>query len=209
MSHRRALVLGALVASLCLPSTALGALDEVNSKKLRDGVTVNGILQHERALQAVANANGGTRASGTPGYEASLQYVKQRLVKAGYKVSEQEFTFPFFRELAPALVSQVTPTPKDYETETFEYSGSGDVTAKLQSVRGNTVPPTAPPGDDARGLHRRRLRRLHTRQHRADPARHMQLRRQGREREGGRRHCGDHLQRGPGGPHRPDGRHAR
>ena len=78
MPQKRALIMGALVASLCLPSSAL-ALDEVNSKKLRDGVTVNGILQHERALQSIANANGGTRASGTPGYEASLQYVKGRL----------------------------------------------------------------------------------------------------------------------------------
>lgn len=148
MSHRRALIVGALTASLCLPSTAFG-LDEVNSKKLRDGVTVNGILQHERAFQAVANANGGTRASGTPGYEASLQYVKQRLVKAGYKVTEQEFTFPFFRELAPAVVSQVSPTAKDYETETFEYSGSGDITAPLQEVRDNVIPPTAEPSSTA------------------------------------------------------------
>lgn len=148
MSYRRALVTGALTASLCLPSSAL-AIDEVNSKKLRDGVTVNGILQHERAFQAVANANGGTRASGTPGYEASLQYVKQRLVKAGYKVTEQEFPFPFFQELGPATLSQVSPTPKDYETETFEYSGSGDETAKLQEVKDNIIPPTAEPSSTA------------------------------------------------------------
>ncbi len=150
MSHRRALIVGALATSLCLPSTAFG-IDEVNSKKLRDAVTVNGILQHERAFQSIANANGGTRASGTPGYEASLQYVKQRLQKAGYRVKEQEFTFPFFRELAPAVVSQVSPTQKTYTVDTFEYSGSGDVTGKLQSVRGNTVPPTAPPGETAAG----------------------------------------------------------
>ncbi|MDA0168369.1 M28 family metallopeptidase [Solirubrobacter taibaiensis] len=150
MSHRRALVLGALAASLCLPSTAFG-LDEVNSKKLRDAVTVNGILQHERALQAVANANGGTRASGTPGYEASLQYVKQRLVKAGYRVKEQEFTFPFFRELAPATAAQLSPTPKDYTVDTFEYSGSGDVTANVQAVRGITIPPPAVPGTTPAG----------------------------------------------------------
>ena len=133
MSHRRALVLSALAASLCLPSTAF-ALDEVNTKKLREGVTVNGILQHERALQSIANANGGTRASGTPGFEASLQYVKGRLQKAGYRVREQEFTFPFFRQLAPAVLQQTAPTPKDYETGTFDYSGSGDVTAPVQEV---------------------------------------------------------------------------
>ena len=112
MSHRRALVLGALAASLCLPSTAFG-LDEVNTKKLRDAVTVNGILQHERALQRMANANDGTRASGTPGYEASLQYVKQRLNKAGYASSEQEFTSRSSASSRPRRSSQVSPTPKD------------------------------------------------------------------------------------------------
>ena len=140
MSHRRALVLGALAASLCLPSTAFG-IDEVNTKKLRDAVTVNGILQHERALQQIANLNGGTRASGTPGFEASLQYVKGRLRAAGYKVREQEFTFPFFRELAPATLAQTAPTPQDYETATFDYSGSGDVTAPLQEVDVDFPPP--------------------------------------------------------------------
>jgi Zn-dependent M28 family amino/carboxypeptidase len=150
MSQRKALVVGALAASLCVPSTAFG-LDEVNSKKLREAVTVNGILQHERAFQSIANLNGGTRASGTPGYEASVQYVKQRLQKAGYRVREQEFTFPFFRDLAPAVAEQVSPTEKTYETGTFQYSGSGDVEAKVQSVRGNTVPPTAPPGETAAG----------------------------------------------------------
>lgn len=148
MSHRRALALGALTASLCLPSTAFG-IDEVNSKKLRDAVTVNGILQHERAFQGIANANGGTRASGTPGYDASVAYVKQRLQKAGYKVTEQSFDFAFFRELGPASLSQVSPTAKDYETETFEYSGSGTVTAKLQEVKDNLVPPTPAPSSTA------------------------------------------------------------
>ena len=65
-------------------------------------MTVNGILQHERALQRIANENGGTRASGTPGYDASAKYVARKLKKAGYKVKMQEFTFPFFRVLQPA-----------------------------------------------------------------------------------------------------------
>jgi hypothetical protein len=47
-------------------------------------VTVGGILGHERALQSIANANGGTRASGTPGFAASADYVAGRLERAGY-----------------------------------------------------------------------------------------------------------------------------
>ena len=94
-------------------------------------MTVNGILQHERAFQRIANDNGGTRASGTPGYDASADYVVDRLERAGYAVRRQEFTFPFFRELAPASLTRLTPDPdKTYATETLEYSGSGDVTGR-------------------------------------------------------------------------------
>ena len=89
--------------------------------------------------------NGGTRASGTPGYDASVAYVANRLENAGYEVTEQEFEFPFFQELAAAELSQVTPTPTDYETSTYDYSGSGDVTGTLTPIDVQ-VPPPAEPG---------------------------------------------------------------
>jgi Zn-dependent M28 family amino/carboxypeptidase len=153
MLHRRGPVRAGLVlgvaASIACASTASAQLDEVNTKKLREGVTVNGILQHERAFQTIANLNGGTRASGTPGYRASVDYVKARLQRAGYRVSEQEFTFPFFRELAPAELSQVSPEARDYETGTFQYSGSGDVTGRVVPVSDNQIPPPAQPGSTA------------------------------------------------------------
>jgi hypothetical protein len=97
-------------------------------------VTVGGIMAHERALQSIANANGGTRASGTPGFDASAAYVSQRLKKAGYKVKQQTFDFHFFQDLAEPALSQVSPAAKDYTTETYQYSGSGDVTAPVQPV---------------------------------------------------------------------------
>ncbi len=149
MLHRRAAIFGVLAASLIFTSNAGAALDEVNTKKLRDGVTVNGILQHERALQQIANQNGGTRSSGTPGYEASVNYVQQRLQKAGYRVTKQAFTFPFFEELAPAVLEQKTPNAKTYETGTFTYSGNGDVTAELKEVNNNVFPPTPEPSSTA------------------------------------------------------------
>ena len=37
------------------------------SKKLREAVTVGGILEHERAFQSIATFTGGNRLSGTPG----------------------------------------------------------------------------------------------------------------------------------------------
>ncbi len=135
-----------LVATLAaVPAAPAAAVDNVNSKKLRDAVTVNGILGHERAFQRIANRNGGTRASGTPGYAASANYVKTALKNAGYKVSEQSFTFPFFRALAPATVAQVTPAAATYETSTLTYSGSGDVSGIVVPTNDIVVPPTAAP----------------------------------------------------------------
>ncbi|MGL5850256.1 MAG: PA domain-containing protein, partial [Phycicoccus sp.] len=135
----------ALVATAAIQQPAGAAVDEVNTAKLRKAVTVNGILGHERAFQRIADANGGTRASGTPGYDASAAYVKQRLQRAGYTVTEQEFTFPFFRELAPSEVSQVTPTATTYTSVTFEYSGSGDITGAIVPTNDIVSPATPEP----------------------------------------------------------------
>ena len=133
-----------LTLGLLMPTSASG-IDDVNTKQLRTAVTVNGILQHERAFQRIANANGGTRASGTPGYDASATYVARKLRQAGYKVTVQEFIFPFFRVLEPGEVSRITPTPKDYETATLEYSGSGDVTGAIVPTNDIVIPPTPAP----------------------------------------------------------------
>ena len=90
----------AVVALLTFAPAAM-AVDEVNTKKLREDVTVNGILSHERALQRIANMNGGTRASGTPGYDASAAYVTDRLKKAGYEVDRAGVRLPVLRGARP------------------------------------------------------------------------------------------------------------
>ena len=138
----------ALAASFVTMPTA-AAVDDVNTTKLRSAVTVANILEHERAFQQIANRNGGTRASGTPGYDASVDYVKKKLTKAGYKVTVQEFDFAFFSQLADGEVSQISPTAKDYETNTLEYSGNGDVTGVLVPVKNNVIPATANPSSTA------------------------------------------------------------
>jgi Zn-dependent M28 family amino/carboxypeptidase len=121
------------------------------SAKLRKAVEPASILVHERRFQRIAianpNAQGvGTRASGTPGYKASADYVAGKLKKAGYEVSRQSFEFPFFEELEPAQLQQVSPAQKDYETATFEYSGSGDVTGRPVPTEDVLIPPPAQPG---------------------------------------------------------------
>ena len=83
MRRRTWLVAALVVGSLTVPVSATAVVDDIDTHKLRDAVTVKSVLQHERALQRIANRNGGTRAAGTPGYDASAAYVSGRLKKAG------------------------------------------------------------------------------------------------------------------------------
>ena len=64
-----------------------------NSAKLRQAVTVEGILEHEAAFQAIADAAAGNRLSGAPGYDDSAEYVAARAAAAGFNVEVQEFEY--------------------------------------------------------------------------------------------------------------------
>src|SRR5688500_6960127 len=105
--------------------------------KLLDCVTPEGVFEHLEAFQDIADANGGTRASATPGYDASADYVAGLLDEAGYDVTRQVFEFPFFEETTPAVLEQLTPVVATYESGTYEYSGGGDVTGAVVSVEVN------------------------------------------------------------------------
>src|SRR5204862_6698131 len=98
-----------------------------------------------QALQAIANANGGTRAAGTPGFDASVDYIVEQLEAAGYDPVVQTFDFPFFQETAPPEFQRTSPSPRTYtartEFATMTYSGSGNVTAGLQEGNNNQFPP--------------------------------------------------------------------
>jgi hypothetical protein len=72
----------ALVMALGAVGVASAAVP-TNSEALRKAVTVKGILKHEQEFQKIADANNDTRASGTPGYDASADYVAGKLEAAG------------------------------------------------------------------------------------------------------------------------------
>ncbi|MDT5117285.1 MAG: hypothetical protein QOE30_3024 [Mycobacterium sp.] len=68
---------------------APAAPDPGNS--LAGKVTADGMFTHLRALQEIANANKGNRAAGTPGYDASVEYVAKTLRSKGFEVSTPQF----------------------------------------------------------------------------------------------------------------------
>ena len=75
-------------------------------------VTLDGVLEHEEAFQAIADANGGNRASGLSGYDASVDYVVERMEAAGYNVSLQEFDF-FVFEVSAAFGARANRADPD------------------------------------------------------------------------------------------------
>ena len=124
----------AMFVSVSLVSSAV----KVDTAALRAAVTVEGVRDHQAALQDIADANSGTRVSGSPGYDDSVVYVQMMMENAGYDVTVQEFDFPFFEELTPAVLNQTAPGSVIYtylvDYFTMSYSGSGDVTAPLEAV---------------------------------------------------------------------------
>jgi Zn-dependent M28 family amino/carboxypeptidase len=143
-----ALVLALLVA-FGVVGVALAAVP-TDTTALRNAVSVKGIMEHEHEFQKIANLNGGTRVSGTPGYDASAAYVAGKLEAAGYKVTEQKFTYPFFQELTDTTFSRTAPPPeKSYvRGEDFNlmgYSGSGNLVDAQVVPIDIQISPDAPP----------------------------------------------------------------
>jgi hypothetical protein len=92
---RRVLALTVVGALMCAaPASADPEHSNNNtSKKLREAVTVNGILEHARAFQDIATFTGGNRLSGTAAYDASARYVADRARAAGFEVTTQTFDY--------------------------------------------------------------------------------------------------------------------
>jgi Zn-dependent M28 family amino/carboxypeptidase len=131
-------------AAFLLPaagSAAPAACDNRNNNtyaKLLDCVTLEGVRGHQAALQAIADANGGTRAAATPGYDASVDYVIETLEQAGWTVHTDQFDFTVAQP-----IEQHTPTVATHETGEVTGSTLGTVNAAVSAVDINLTPPRA------------------------------------------------------------------
>ncbi|WP_256838290.1 M20/M25/M40 family metallo-hydrolase [Ornithinimicrobium faecis] len=139
-----ALAISGLVA---LPSTAAQpaanpvACDNRNNNtydKLLDCVTGDGAMEHLEAFQAIADEHG-DRSEGSPGYQASVDYVIDTMEDAGWTAE----AVPFDYEGTDSLVEQLTPVAVSYDHYVAEGSGEGDVTADVVPVDLALAPPRA------------------------------------------------------------------
>ena len=153
-----------------VPQRACDHRDNNSYSKLLECVRLNGVREHQAALQAIADANGGTRADQTQGHLDSVEYVYDTMTAAGWDVEKVPFEYP----AADILVEQVAPLLRGLcrQRSGRDRRGRGD---GRHHRRGRQPHAASRPGDErVRG---RRLRRHSlVGQHRTPPARHMHVR---------------------------------
>ena len=124
MRRLRALALAALAVSLAAPSTAPAAAPAVTPPDI-DG--------HLQALAGIAAANGGNRASGLPGADASAQYLADQLTAMGWQTRLQPVTFPFMVERSAPVLHDLQHG-RDFVTA--RGSASADATGRVRTLLG-------------------------------------------------------------------------
>jgi Zn-dependent M28 family amino/carboxypeptidase len=144
-----------MLAVIALPALLIGCSDRgVNSQQatgnpaaaefanaIHNKVTTDAMMGHLAKLQDIANANNGTRAVGTPGYEASVDYVVNTLRNSGFDVQTPEFSGRVSHTDTPA----VTVGGKTVDARALDFS----IGTPPDGVSGPLVPSGDGPGCQA------------------------------------------------------------
>ncbi|MGV0850631.1 M28 family metallopeptidase [Mycolicibacterium phlei] len=123
------------------PGVAQEAVDFARS--LAERTTADAMYTHLERLQEIADQHGGNRALGTPGYDASVDYVANVLRDKGFDVQTPEFEIrmPFADE--PELTvdgQEVTARPLNFTIGTPQDGVTGPlVPARVEDSPGCTV----------------------------------------------------------------------
>lgn len=90
--------------------------------------------EHLDALQGIADRNGGIRAAGTPGYDASAAYVARRLRAARWRVRLQPVPFSYFdlQGASMSLGDRKLREARDFQV--LSYSGAGRAAGRLRRL---------------------------------------------------------------------------
>jgi Zn-dependent M28 family amino/carboxypeptidase len=118
------------------PATDYGAM-------LQKRVTTDAMMAHLKKLQEIADANDGNRALGSPGYDASVDYVANTLRDKGFDVQTPEFDvhLPFADE--PSLTvggNKVTAKSLEFTKGTPPEGVTGPlVPARVEDTPGCTA----------------------------------------------------------------------
>lgn len=149
------LLIAALVAGCSQTRPGLPTATPDLAHGLATRVNVEDLLTHLRALQNIANANGGNRADGTPGFNASVDYVAKALRDKGFDVQTPQFDRLYTVSLGkPALTVAGRAFPVDQasllvQTPPGGLTGQPIRPAQPSGCAANDYPATLPKGSIA------------------------------------------------------------
>jgi Iap family predicted aminopeptidase len=126
--------LSLLLALAALAGCDSGASDEPEpNHRPSPAITRTELDDHLAALQRIADRNGGNRSAGTPGYDASADYVANRLGDAGWTVRRQEVPFTYFELRRASLTVAGRRLTRAKHFQVLSYSGSGHAEGRLRA----------------------------------------------------------------------------
>ena len=139
-----ALLLLTVLLAGCAPGSR--SAQSADAKDLGRGlaakVSADRMFVHLHALQDIANANKGSRAEGTPGYDASVDYVAKTLRDRGFDVTTPQFDRLYAVSAGkPAMTIAGRSYPVDQASLLIQTPPGG--------VTGKPVRPTQPSGCSA------------------------------------------------------------
>ena len=106
---------------------------------LAEAVRLDAVLGHLQELERIATENDGNRALGTPGYDASVDYVAGKLRAAGFDVQTPEFDVTSFDVENASLT--VDGAPVELRVLAMSPStGPDGITARLVRVPADDTP---------------------------------------------------------------------
>jgi Zn-dependent M28 family amino/carboxypeptidase len=92
-------------------------------RQLPQAISLPRMRRDLHALEQLADRNGGSRAAGTPGYAASVRYVRNQLRQAGYRPQVTAFPLVLYVERVERG-RQIAPEQRDLPLEALQYSPS-------------------------------------------------------------------------------------
>lgn len=114
------------------PSESAGVAAADYATEISERVQTDAMMAHLRKLQEIADQHGGNRALGTPGYQASVDYVADALRDKGFEVQTPEFEvrIPFAEEPDVQVAgTRVAALPMSYTIGTPDEGVRGPLVA--------------------------------------------------------------------------------
>jgi hypothetical protein len=141
MRSALALALALSATMIVMPSGGTGgAGDAWLADHLEQAVSGPAAARHLAAWQQIANRSGGTRATGTPGFALSADYLVDQLTQAGYRVTRQPVPYADFK-VDVEQIRELTPGAAPIRTYLLRFS-------PITPVGGIDAPVVAVPEDD-------------------------------------------------------------